>query len=111
VDRVNSINDLVVIMDKETNFVEHVDVMVGEAFATLGLIRRLSFEFRDPYTLMSLYTSLVHPKLEYASCVWNPFNDVHVVWVGRIFTICHSMSMDVLFCALTRLWKGDLSPA
>jgi hypothetical protein len=46
-----------------TNFLEHVDVMVGKAFAMLGFIRRLSFEFRDPYTLKSLYTSLVRPKL------------------------------------------------
>jgi hypothetical protein len=41
-------------------------------------IRRLSFEFRDPYIVESLYTSLVRPKLEYASCVWSPFYDVRV---------------------------------
>jgi hypothetical protein len=46
-----------------------VDVMVGKALAMLEFIRRLSFEFRDPYTLKALYTSLVHPKLEYARCV------------------------------------------
>jgi hypothetical protein len=32
-----------------------------------------------PYTLKSLYTCLVRPKLEYASCVWNPFYDVRVI--------------------------------
>jgi hypothetical protein len=44
------------------------DVIVGKAFAMLGFIRRLSFEFRDPYmyTLRSLYTSLICSKLEYA---------------------------------------------
>jgi hypothetical protein len=35
-------------------------------------------DFRDPYTLKSLYRSLIRPKLEYASCVWNPFYDVCV---------------------------------
>jgi hypothetical protein len=75
-DRVSSINDLGVIMDVKMSFSEHVNVMV--AFAMLGFIRRLSLEFRDPYTLKSLYMSLVHPKLEYASCVWNPFYDVCV---------------------------------
>jgi hypothetical protein len=55
-------------MDENMTFSEHVDVMVAKAFAMLGCIRRLSLEFRDPYTLKSLYTSL-----EYASCVWNPF--------------------------------------
>jgi hypothetical protein len=49
--------------------------MVAKAFAMLEFIRRLLLEFRNPYILKSLYTSLVHPKLEYASCVWNPFYD------------------------------------
>jgi hypothetical protein len=119
-DRVSSINNLGVIMDEKMNFSEHVDVMVGKVFAMLGFIRRLSLEFKDPYTLKSLYTSLVHPKLEYASCVWSPFYDVHVdkvarvqrrsiydmhcvVWVGRILMIHHRMSIDVLFCSLTLL--------
>jgi hypothetical protein len=72
-DRVCSINDLGVIMDEKMTFSEHLDVMVAKAFAMLGLIRILSLEFRDPYILKSLFTSLVRPKLEYASCVWNPF--------------------------------------
>jgi hypothetical protein len=44
----------------------------------VGFIRKLSFEFRDPYTLKSLYTSLVRPKLEYASCVCSLLYDVLV---------------------------------
>jgi hypothetical protein len=68
-DRVSSINNLGVIMDEKMSFSKHVDVIVAKAFAMLGFIRRLSLEFRDPYTLKSLYTSLVRPKLEYASCV------------------------------------------
>jgi hypothetical protein len=81
-DRVSSINDFAVIMDEKMTFSEHVDVMV--AFAMQGFIRRLSLEFRDPYTLKSLYTSLVRPKLEYASCVWNLFYDVRVDRVERV---------------------------
>jgi hypothetical protein len=68
-DRVSSINDPGVIMGEKMSFSEHVDVMVAKALvAMLGFIRRLSLEFREPYTLKSLYRSLVRPKLEYASC-------------------------------------------
>jgi hypothetical protein len=56
--RVSSINDLGVIIDEKMNFSEDVEVMVGKAFAMLGLIRRLSC------TLRYLYTGLVRPKLE-----------------------------------------------
>jgi hypothetical protein len=71
-DRVSSINDLGVIMHEKNTFSEDFDVMVAKAFAMLGFIRRLSSEFRDQFTLKSLYMSLmVRPKLEYASCVWN----------------------------------------
>jgi hypothetical protein len=56
--------------------------MIGTAFALLEFIRRLSlsksFEFRDPYTLKSLYRSLVCSKLDYDSCLRSPFYDVRV---------------------------------
>jgi hypothetical protein len=71
-------------MNEKMNFSEHVDVMVGKAFVMLEFIRRLSFELRDPYTLRSLYTSLVRPKLAYASCVCSPFYDVRVDKVERV---------------------------
>jgi hypothetical protein len=66
-------------------FSEHVDIMVAKAFAMLGDLSRLSLEFKDPYTLKSLYTSLVRPKLEYASCVWKPFYNDRVERVQRRF--------------------------
>jgi hypothetical protein len=62
-DRVSSINNLGVIMDEKMTFSEHVDVMVAKTFAMLGIIRRLSLEFRYPYTLNAFCTSLVRPKL------------------------------------------------
>jgi hypothetical protein len=68
-------------MDEKMTF---SDIMVAKAFAILEFIRRLSLEFRDPYTLKSLYMSLVRPKLEYSSCVWNPFYDVRVDRVERV---------------------------
>jgi hypothetical protein len=71
-------------MDEKMTFSEHVDVNVAKAFTMLGFIRRLSLEFKNPYTLKYPYTSLVRPKLEYASCVWNPFYDVRVGRVKRV---------------------------
>jgi hypothetical protein len=84
-DRVNSINDFGVIMDEKMTFSGHVDVMVAKTVARmLGFIRRLLLEFRDSYTLKSLHTSLVRPKLEYAGLVWKPFYDGRVDRVERV---------------------------
>jgi hypothetical protein len=71
--RVDSINDLGVIMDSRISFTGHIDVTVGKALSMLGFVKRLSCEIRDPYPLKTLYVSLVRPTLEYASCVWRLF--------------------------------------
>jgi hypothetical protein len=75
----------------------------------LGFIRSLSLEFRDPYTLKSLFTSLVRLKMEYASCVWNPFYNVRVDRVERYtlrgldWTDMHDLSPYEDRCALLHL--------
>jgi hypothetical protein len=51
-DRVDSITDLGgVVMNSRMSFSRHIDVLVGKALAMLGFVKRLSGEFRDPYTL------------------------------------------------------------
>jgi hypothetical protein len=117
-DRVDSINDLGVIMYSKMSFTGHIDVTVGKALAMLGFVRRLSCEFRDPYTLKTLYVSLVRPKLEYSSCVWRwrPFYGTHIDRIERVqwkflryallglqWTDMCNLSLYVDRCALIRL--------
>jgi hypothetical protein len=63
-DNVDFINDLGVIMDSKVSFTGLIDVTVGRTLAMFGFMKRLSYEFQDPYTLKTLYVSLVRPKLE-----------------------------------------------
>jgi hypothetical protein len=65
-DRVDSINDLGLILDSKMSFTGHIEVTVGRALTMLGFVKMLSCAFRDPYTLNTLYGSLVRPKLEKA---------------------------------------------
>jgi hypothetical protein len=62
-ERVNSINDLRVIIDQSMCSTEHIDVMVGKALVLLRFKRRVSGEFKDPYTLKALDMSLMRQKL------------------------------------------------
>jgi hypothetical protein len=74
-ERVSVIRDLGVLMDSKLKFSEHVDVTVSKARQMLGFIMRDDRDFWDPYALQSLYVSLVMSKLEYASCVWMPYQN------------------------------------
>lgn len=70
----------------------------------IGFIRRQSNEFSDPYTLKTLYVSLVRSILEYASVVWSPNYQMHI---NRI----ESVQKVFTRFALRKLnWQSDLPP-
>jgi hypothetical protein len=50
----------------------------------MGHVKIWSGEFREFYTLRTLYVSLVRPKLEYASYVWRRCFDVHISRIERV---------------------------
>jgi hypothetical protein len=83
-DRVVTIKDLGVIMESKMSFTGQIDVTVERALAMLGFVKRWSCEFRDPYTLKTLYVSFVCPKLEYASCMWQLFYGAHIDRIERV---------------------------
>jgi hypothetical protein len=63
---------------------EHVDVTVSKARQMHGFIMRVGRDFRGPYALKSLYVSLVRSKLEYASCVWMPYQNGRIARLERV---------------------------
>ncbi|KAL1374797.1 hypothetical protein pipiens_017885, partial [Culex pipiens pipiens] len=80
-DRVNSIRDLGVTVDRKMKFNEHIALTTGKAFAMLGFLKRNTAHFDDPFALKVLYASLVRSVLEYAAVVWAPY---HVTLAARI---------------------------
>ena len=55
-------------------------IILQKANRLIGLIKK-SFEFLDAPMLPTLYTSLVHPYLDYACVVWCPFQlgDIRII--------------------------------
>jgi hypothetical protein len=78
---VDSICDLGVVLDS-LNFTSHS--LIVKASKMLGYIRRIGKEFRDPYTLKTLYNSFVRSHLDYASVVWNLYYGVHLERIEAI---------------------------
>jgi hypothetical protein len=69
-ERVDEIKDLGVIMDGRMSFLPHIEAIISKSSRMLGFIKRISRDFRDPYTHKTLYTSFVRLNLEHAACVW-----------------------------------------
>lgn len=96
--------DLGVIFNTKLSFNRHIEVITSRASSRLGMIKRWSKEFSDPYVTKALYVSLVRSILEYACPVWNPYYNNHI---GRI----ESIQKQFLLFALNSLnWSDRLHP-
>ena len=58
-------------LDSKLHFQAHVDYIISQSLRTLGLIRVLTYSISALDCLLLLFSTLVRPKLEYASVVWN----------------------------------------
>jgi hypothetical protein len=80
----SSIKDLGVFLDSKLHFHNHVDYVFSECIKLLGLIRSTAYSFSSLECLRVLYPTLVRPRLEYASVVWNSITSTDANKLGRI---------------------------
>ena len=77
ISKVNSTRYLGVTISSNLSWNTHVDNICKNANSTLGLLRRVlggcSHKVKD-----TAYRTLVRPKLEYASSVWNPYRQHNI---------------------------------
>jgi len=70
---VKSKTDLVVFLDEELKFHQHVTKAVNEASRMLGVgLVRATFTCSDEVAVHQLFTMMVHPHLEYGNSIWHP---------------------------------------
>jgi hypothetical protein len=62
----------------------HIEAIISRSLRMMGFIKRISREFHNPYTHKTLYTSLVRPNLDHATCVWSPHQSVYSEWLERV---------------------------
>jgi hypothetical protein len=102
-ERVESIRDLGILLDPKLDFRLHVDELIVRASRMLGYVRRVGKEFKDPYTLKTLYISFVRTLLDYGSCIWSPYYEIHK-------TRLEAIQKKFLRFALRNLnWNRELS--
>jgi hypothetical protein len=82
--RTDTIKDLGVQLDSKLHFHAHFDYIFSQSVRTLGLIRTVTYSFSTLDSLLILYLTLVRPKLEYASNVWNSITATDAKKLERI---------------------------
>ena len=64
--------DLGITFQNNLSFNKHMSKVIGESFKIMGVILRNCRNFKNLDTLLTLFTTMVRPKLEYASEIWSP---------------------------------------
>lgn len=82
--RSHVIKDLGVIFDPKLSFELHIRKKVNEAIRLLGFIKRSATHFKNIETVKHLFNTLIRPKLEYGSVVWNPFHQNKINYIERV---------------------------
>ena len=67
----NTVKDLGVLMSSDCSFKNHIQSMVAGAKSVAGWALR-TFKTRSPHAMLTLWKSMVLPKLEYCSQLWCP---------------------------------------
>lgn len=100
--RASNQKDLGVVFDDELSFSLHFDYVICKANRMLGFLFRNSKDFQDPYTLKSLYISLIRSVLEYCCVVWSPYycnTESRIEKIQKRFT---------KFALRKMLWNSDM---
>ena len=77
ISRVASATYLGISISDNLSWNKHCDIICKKANSTLGLLRRI-LSGCTPEVKSTAYLTLVRPKLEYASCVWNPHTQCNI---------------------------------
>lgn len=80
----NEVKDLGVIYDSQLSFIPHIEGVVSRSLQMLGFIKRCCQDFSNIEAIKTLYCSLVRSLLEYASSVWSPHYNVHIMGLEKI---------------------------
>ena len=77
-DSTPSTRDLGVTVTASLSWATHIEEMCAKGNKVLGLVKRVcGRDILDVSTRKLMYTALVRPILEYASCLWSPYTAKH----------------------------------
>ena len=82
-EKLDSINDLGVIFDKNLKFDSHIDKKVNKAYSILGFINR-NFRNMNLKSFVLIYKSMVRSHVEYTNSVWSPYKIMDIEKIEKV---------------------------
>ena len=104
-EKVDSMKYLGVYISSDLSWCVHIDIITSKARRTLGFIHRKLYRYVDSSVATNkttrLYTTLVHPMLEYCCAVWDLHlrKDINKLESEQRLA-CKICTMQNLFCIL-----------
>ena len=77
--------DLGVYVDRNLNFKKHISQQkISKAKRIMLFLIKHTFKNPDNNIFKLLFKSIVHPHLQYASCIWNPISKEDRIYLERV---------------------------
>lgn len=100
IQEVEEIKDLGITIDNKLTFNKHIERITLKAYRILGLITRTGRDFSNTYSLISLFSAMVLPILEYGTVIWSPFTDTSI---NKLERVQHKFCKNLLYRNRTRM--------
>jgi len=94
VDQVTEEKDLGVIINNQMKFHQHTSIAASKAIRMIGVIRK-TFTSMSIDTFLRLYTTLVHPHLEYGNVIWGPFYTLDQIKIENVQRMATRMVVSI----------------
>lgn len=82
--RIDNVKDLGITMDTKLKFESHIENVKKETFKKTGFIIRNCKEFKNMYTYINLFNTLIRPKTEYVCVIWDPFYNKYNLDIEKV---------------------------
>lgn len=79
---INCVRDLSVVYDERLSYTKHT-ININRANKSFGFIFRFCKNFRNAFTLNTLYNSLFIPHLEFAYIIWSLYQFKYIQLIER----------------------------
>ena len=90
-------------MDHKLHFINHFNATISKTRSALGFVKRWCKEFNNPFTIKTLFVSLVRPVVEFGCVIWTPYCEPPIMHLESV------QKQFLLFALKFFIWHSNLN--